>query len=364
MSSHACRRLIRTLAIGAASLAALAPQAVAQGVNFAGKTITIVVPYDAGGTTDFEARAVARYLPDELPGKPSVVVRNMPGGGGLIGVNYAGEVAKHDGLTLIMWTWNPIAWLVRDPGLRVQMGKFRSVGGLEFGEVAFMRTDPAKGVKKANDILKAELWFGGLGASNFKDIMGRLQLDILRANYHYLSGYKGSNDLVLAFGKGEINFTTISQASYISQIKPNFVDKGLATPAYQAGVPTSHGTVRHRDFPDLPTYDETFKAVHGGKAPSGDKWELYSFLLPMRAGMADVVWLAPGTPDGIVNVYRKAFDAVVEGKAFIGDYNKFVHSDPVWIHGAEGQKILDSLDGANPALVKRLNAYVDLVRNK
>jgi tripartite-type tricarboxylate transporter receptor subunit TctC len=352
------------VALALAGLVALpAPQATAQGVNFAGKTITIVVPYDAGGTTDFEARTAARYLPEVLPGKPTVVVRNMPGGGGLIGVNYTGEVAKNDGLTLIMWTWNPIAHLVRDPGLRVEMGKFRSVGGLEFGEVAFMRTEDK--VKGADDMLKAEkTWFGGLGASNFKDIMGRLQLDVMGGKYDYLSGYQGANDLVLAFGKGEINFTTISQASWIALIKPNYVDKGTAIPVYQAGVPSDHGTLRHRDLPDIRTYDEEYKALHNGQTPSGDKWDLYSFLLPMRAGMADVVWLAPGTANEIVDVYRKAFDTVVEGKPFIADYNKFVRSDPVWITGAEGQKILDRLDNADPALVKRLNDYVNLVRNK
>jgi tripartite-type tricarboxylate transporter receptor subunit TctC len=346
-------------------LIASAPQVMAEGVDFAGKSITIIVPYDAGGTTDFEARAAARYLPDALPGKPAVVVRNMPGGGGLVGLNYTGEVAKNDGLTLIMWSWNAIAHLVKDPGLRVPMGKFRSVGGLVFGNVTFMRVDSAQGVAGPNDILKAKkLWFGGLGATNFKDIMGRLHLDILGVKYDYLNAYQGANDLVLAFAKDEITITDMSQATWVAQVKPNYVDKGLAVPVFQLGVWTDKGVVRHRDLQDIRTFQEAYQELHG-KPPSGDLWELYSsFMMPMRSSMSDVVWLAPGTPDDIVQAHRKAFEAVMNGQQFTEDYNRFVHSDPVWISGAQGQTVLDKLDTADPAQVKKLNDYVNMARNR
>jgi tripartite-type tricarboxylate transporter receptor subunit TctC len=63
----------------AAVLAAL-PLAVAaqptQVPNFAGKTVTIVVGYKAGGGYDATARLLARYLPKHIPGKPTVIVQN------------------------------------------------------------------------------------------------------------------------------------------------------------------------------------------------------------------------------------------------------------------------------------------------
>ena len=111
--------------------------------SFAGKTVEIIVPYGTGGATDLGARAFARVLPAYLEGKPTVIVRNMPGGGGLVGVNYLGEVAKPDGLTILIWTWNPIVHLLKESNLRVRLDQFQPVGGLHFGEVAFMRTDAA-----------------------------------------------------------------------------------------------------------------------------------------------------------------------------------------------------------------------------
>ncbi|MGH7829603.1 MAG: Bug family tripartite tricarboxylate transporter substrate binding protein, partial [Candidatus Binatia bacterium] len=51
---------------------------------FEGKTITIVVGYKPGGGYDRTARMLARHLPDHIPGKPSIIVQNMPGANSLI----------------------------------------------------------------------------------------------------------------------------------------------------------------------------------------------------------------------------------------------------------------------------------------
>jgi tripartite-type tricarboxylate transporter receptor subunit TctC len=82
------RKLIS--AFFAAPLAlALAPAAIAQ--SYPTKSVTIVVPFGAGGRTDLTARGVARALEKHL-GK-SVVVVNRPGAGGVIG---AKQVANSD----------------------------------------------------------------------------------------------------------------------------------------------------------------------------------------------------------------------------------------------------------------------------
>jgi tripartite-type tricarboxylate transporter receptor subunit TctC len=221
----ALTRRVTVLATALLAVLAAAGPGAAQTAGSDGKSITLIVPYDPGGSTDIVARIFARYLPEHLPGNPSVIVRNMPGGGGLAGVNYTGEVAKADGLTLVMWTWNPIAAILNDPGLRVPLEKFRSVGGLQFGEVSFIRTDVPPGMKAPADIVKAErFWFGGLAVTTTKDLIGRLQLDLIGANYGYVTGYKGSQDLVLGVQRNELQFTSISESSWTSQVKPTMSD--------------------------------------------------------------------------------------------------------------------------------------------
>ena len=87
------RQLIAT---GAASLAAcVAAPAIAQ--NFPNRSVTMVVPFPAGGITDVVARALASKMGEQL-GKP-VIVDNRPGGGGQIAAAYVRQQAT-DGHTL------------------------------------------------------------------------------------------------------------------------------------------------------------------------------------------------------------------------------------------------------------------------
>jgi tripartite-type tricarboxylate transporter receptor subunit TctC len=326
--------------------------------NFSGKTIEIIVPYGTGGATDLGARAFARILPAYLEGKPTVVVRNMPGGGGLVGVNYLGEVAKPDGLSILIWTWNPIAHLLKESNLRVRLDQFQPVGGLHFGEVAFMRTDAAPAYKGPADFIKIEpLWFGGLGASNFKDIMGRLELDLLGAKYKYIGSYNGSQDIVLAIQRNELHFTRISSASWRGQIAPSLEKEGIVRAVYQGGHLTGNTFVRDVELPNLPTFEEFYASIHG-KPPTGKKWEVYSFLRDMRGAFSDAVLLPPKTPAPIVGAMQKAFASAAKDPAFIADYEKIAQAKPVWADGASAEKVFARLRSADESVGAFLAEYI------
>ena len=82
--------------------------------QFSGQAITMIVNFTAGGPTDIEARIVARHLPKYLQGVKSIVVRNVGGGGGVIGVNQLGESSDRDRLNVGYFTWDPVAQLIQD----------------------------------------------------------------------------------------------------------------------------------------------------------------------------------------------------------------------------------------------------------
>ncbi|MBI2360155.1 MAG: hypothetical protein HYV04_14870 [Deltaproteobacteria bacterium] len=54
---------------------------------YKGKTIRIVVGFAPGGATDTNARLLQKVLPKYLPGNPSIVVENKPGGGSMLVAN-------------------------------------------------------------------------------------------------------------------------------------------------------------------------------------------------------------------------------------------------------------------------------------
>ncbi len=79
------------------------PMANAQAQPFyQGKTIRIVVGFTPGGFYDRWARLLARYMPKYIPGNPEMIVQNMPGASSVIAANYVYNVAKGDGLTLLV----------------------------------------------------------------------------------------------------------------------------------------------------------------------------------------------------------------------------------------------------------------------
>ena len=48
--------------------------------------LNMIVNYPAGGPTDIEGRIVVHHLPAHIPGNPTMIVRNVGGAGGLIGI--------------------------------------------------------------------------------------------------------------------------------------------------------------------------------------------------------------------------------------------------------------------------------------
>lgn len=90
------RQTLRNLA-GAALLCTLAGAAAAQA--WPAKTISLIVPFPAGGTTDVLARALGQELAKSL-GQP-VIVENKPGAGATLGADFVAK-SKPDGYTLLM----------------------------------------------------------------------------------------------------------------------------------------------------------------------------------------------------------------------------------------------------------------------
>src|SRR5688500_11364596 len=67
---------------------------------YRGRTLTIVVGSGAGGGFDTTARLVSRHIGRHIPGAPTVIVQNMPGGGGLVAANHVFNAAPKDGTVI------------------------------------------------------------------------------------------------------------------------------------------------------------------------------------------------------------------------------------------------------------------------
>ena len=89
----------RTLLGLAVSIAAAFSAPVASAADFPDRTITMVVPFSAGGSTDLVARLVANKMSEKLG--QQIVVENVGGAGGSIGAAQVAR-AEPDGYTILM----------------------------------------------------------------------------------------------------------------------------------------------------------------------------------------------------------------------------------------------------------------------
>ena len=108
--------LISSMILSAAAYAAERPY-------YQGKNITFLINFSAGGPTDIEGRIVARHLAKHIPGNPTIIVQNMAGAGGVTGINFLGEKAKGDGLTMGYFTGPYNHQMMKSVSLRTDLMK-------------------------------------------------------------------------------------------------------------------------------------------------------------------------------------------------------------------------------------------------
>ena len=106
----------------------------AMAAGFPTKTVELICPYGAGGSTDLFARIVAKHASKYL-GKPIVVV-NRTGGGGAVGVSYVAN-ADPDGYTLLTGVLTHLFMHKTVPGVKFTGKDFRGVSMLADDQLFF-----------------------------------------------------------------------------------------------------------------------------------------------------------------------------------------------------------------------------------
>lgn len=192
---------------------------------YRGKTVNLVVSSAVGGGHDILARAVARHLPKHIPGNPQLVVRNVPGAGGLIAANNLFNVAPRDGLTIgQLQNTLPFEPLFGNKEANYDSTKFSWLGthAMEHAILIVWRNTP---VASVDDIRKREITVGTAGVASSSSFNTRVLADTLGMKLRIVTGYPGQAEVFLAMEKGEVD----AFPSYYSSLmgaKPDWVANG------------------------------------------------------------------------------------------------------------------------------------------
>jgi tripartite-type tricarboxylate transporter receptor subunit TctC len=188
-------------------LLSLPPKVRAQGESFyKGKTIRIMIGSTAGGFYDRWARLFARHMGKYIPGQPEIIAQNMPGAGSVIATNHVFNVAKPDGLTVVMPLNSVyVDQLVGRNEVQFDLRKFRWIGSPAIESVImYMRADAP--YKSLADIIKAKEppKCGGTGTASSDYILAKVLEETVGAKFNNVLGYAGGSEIDIAVEKGEV----------------------------------------------------------------------------------------------------------------------------------------------------------------
>lgn len=352
------RRLLGTALAGAAvALMGFAGAADAQ--FYKGKRITILINYSAGGPTDIEGRLVAKHLSKHIPGNPRIIVKNVPGAGGITGSNYMGEVAKPDGMSVAVFTPPLISQLLQDPGLRVDFSKFVWLAGIGHPQVCYIRKDAGSGVSMVDDLLKLDGFkAAGMRTTSSHDIRLRMALDMLGAKYKYVTGYKGLAKVVAGVMQNETQFSCGSVPGFRKNVEPNLIQPGHAIALwYYSAVGPDGKQVRNVHLKGIPTFIDTYEKLKG-KKPAGVLYEAFQLINNLSVSMLRGSFVPAGTPDEAVRALRAAWEALAKDKDFAADYTKIIKAPPNLIQAAAAQAHVDAAGKVSPKVVAFIKEFV------
>jgi tripartite-type tricarboxylate transporter receptor subunit TctC len=213
---------------------------------YRGKSISLVVSSSPGGGYDALARAVAGFLGKHIPGNPSVVVRNMPGAGGIVATNYIANVAQRDGLTIACVLNNtPFEPLFGTKEANYDATKLTWLGtpSVETGLLIVWHTSP---IKTLDDARKMTMTAGSSGANSAPSFYARLLNELLGLKIKVVLGYPGQNEAYLAMERGELDSFGVTFWSSLTSTKADWLrDKKIR-------ILVQYGPQKEAALPDVP----------------------------------------------------------------------------------------------------------------
>ena len=275
------------------------------GADFSKKTIEWIIPFGVGGGSDVWARLYAPFLQKYLPGNPVVAVKNMPGGGSIIGGNHFHTRARPDGLTVFGSSGSTtFPYLLGNSKVKYDFAQYKIVFASPTGGIAYI--NPDLGVKTAKDLkdFGKPLAYASQGATSL-DIIPLLAFDMLGLNVKAVFGYKGRGPGRVAFEQDEVNIDYQTTTAYIENVRP-LIKMGKAIPLMSWGVLDDDGKiVRDPVEPDLPCMPEAYEIAFGQK-PKGPAFNAWKAFFLAGFAVQKAMWLPGQTPDDIVQAYRDA----------------------------------------------------------
>ncbi len=334
------KRFPRVFAFAVAAIAAAFPASAQTPAEFfKGQTVTFYVGLSAGGGYDVNARLVAKYIGRYIAGNPQVIVKNMPGGGGLVMTNYVANVAPKDGLHVgAPQRGVPFEPLLGDAShAKYDPLKLQWIGSAN-ADTSVAVVTRASGIKTWEDLRKREVVVAGTGVGTESVTVPYILRNVLGLKYKVIAGYPGGSEMNLAMQRGEVDGRgTFSWTSLKPHLK-DWIESGEMSILYQQGLR------KHPDIPNVPLITDLAETEDQKK------------ILELQFSAFELgrpYFVAEGVPADRVTALRRAFDQAMKDKDLMVEAEKQgLEVNPAT--GEEMQKMLERIYQTPKALVAQL----------
>jgi tripartite-type tricarboxylate transporter receptor subunit TctC len=319
--------------VSALSLAiAMGAASAQEGVR--GKTVTIVVGFSSGGGFDIVARMLARHLGRHLPGRPDVVVTNMPGAASLTGIQYLDTIAPRDGTYIATFNFGLIAdSRVFPERVKADLRKYAWIGSVS-QDVSVCYTWGALGLRSLEDVLKLpEVQMGDVGPGTSAFVGQNILKNIFGVKVRQVLGYPGSAEQRIAIERGELDGDCGAWAS----LPANWIDGALVNPL----IKTAPG-----DAPGLPANVPYMADI----APDPKSRDIVKLLTGSGQVGRPFVASSAVSPERLA-ILRAAFDETMRDPEFLADAAK-IRQPVTPKNAADALKVVEGLYATPDEIVK------------
>jgi tripartite-type tricarboxylate transporter receptor subunit TctC len=303
-----------------------------------GKQMQFIIRSNAGGGYDQYSRLLGRHIVKHIPGHPTMLPVNMPGGGGLQAANFIAKAAPKDGtyLTMVSQGLPMDQALGLSKGLQADMKAFNWIGNMSDSNQVTVtwHTSPTKTIEDAK---KRETVIGATGAGSISTQIPAVLNNVVGTKFKVIFGYPGGSEINLAMERGELEGrATNPWASYVA-VTPHYINEKKINIIVQVGVR------KDPDLPNVPLMREL--------ATNPDDQAVLDYV-SKAVSVGRPVGTTPDVPKERVEALRKAFDATLKDPEFKADADKQkMEISPMT--GAELQQLItDLIDAPRPLLEK------------
>jgi tripartite-type tricarboxylate transporter receptor subunit TctC len=270
---------------------------------YAGKQIKFVIRSGVGGSYDQYSRLLARHMGKHIPGNPTLLPLNMPGGGGIRSANYVAKIAPQDGTVLTMVSQGlPVDQaLGLNPSFQADLRDFAWIGNVSSSNQVLVtwHTSPTKTL---DHLMTRETVIGSSQAGSISVQMPAVLNNIVGTKIKIVFGYPDGRDINLAMERGEVEGrATNPWASYLAT-DPLYVQQKLIIPVIQMGME------KDRDLQQVPLMRDL--------ARNADDQAVLDFM-SKAVSVGRPIATTPGVPAERVAALRKAFDETLKDPEFI-----------------------------------------------